>query len=142
MAISYRDTVAGFRPEHLEGGFFVGWPHHPDPATHLNLLQRSQHIWVAVDETSAQVVGFITAVGDGILSAYIPLLEVLEAYQGCGIGHELVSRMLATLGDLYMVDLTCDAHLVPFYESFGFHSGIAMRRRVYASQRGEEVSPG
>lgn len=50
--------------------------------------------------------------------------------------------MLTTLGDLYMVDLSCDAHLVPFYESFGFRSGIAMLRRVYTSQRGRAGRPG
>ena len=38
--------------------------------------------------------GFITATSDGALSAAIRLLEVLEAYQGQGIGSELLRRML------------------------------------------------
>jgi ribosomal protein S18 acetylase RimI-like enzyme len=61
------------------------------------------------------------------MSAYIPLLEVLPEYQGSGIGSELVRRVLAPVGDLYMVDLACDEELVPFYERLGFmRVGAAM----------------
>ena len=55
------------------------------------------------------VVGFVTAASDGVLSAFIPLLEVLPAYRDRGIGAELVRRLLGQLDDLYMVDLCCDA---------------------------------
>ena len=78
------------------------------------------------------MVGFVTAISDGVLSAYVPLLEVLPDYQGRGIGSELICRMLARLNDLYMVDLVCDAELVPFYERLGLEApvrAISIRNR-------------
>ena len=62
---------------------------------------------MTINRTS--VVGFVTAVSDGVLSAYIPLLEVLPEYQDRGIGSELMRRILEQLDDLYMVDVLCDA---------------------------------
>jgi ribosomal protein S18 acetylase RimI-like enzyme len=77
-----------------------------------------------------RVVGFVTAFSEGVLSAYIPLLEVLPEYQRRGVGSELVRRILARLSDLYMVDLACDADLVPYYERLGLVAvGIAMGTR-------------
>ncbi len=52
---------------------------------------------------------FINAISDRVLSAFVPLLEVLPEYQRRGIGSTLVETMLAQLGDLYMVDLVADA---------------------------------
>jgi ribosomal protein S18 acetylase RimI-like enzyme len=78
------------------------------------------------------VVGFVTAISDGVLSAYIPLLEVLPEYQGRGIGAELVRRLLDRLGGLYMVDLCCDEDVVGFYERLGlarWDAGMGLRNR-------------
>ncbi len=136
MTIRYYNDVRGVNPDQLRG-FFVGWPDPPSPATHLRLLLGSYRAVLAFDETTGQVVGFITAVSDGILSAYIPLLEVLPAYQGSGIGQTLVQMMLDQLRHLYMVDLTCDAGLKPYYERFGMTEGLAMLTRRYGCQSGE-----
>src|SRR6476469_8038377 len=84
-------------------GFFVDWPNHPSPQTHLKLLKNSSKVVIALDETTNQVVGFITAISDGVLSAYIPFLEVLPEYKNKGIGKELVSRILKKLEDIYMI---------------------------------------
>jgi GNAT superfamily N-acetyltransferase len=37
-------------------------------------------------------VGFITAITDGVLTTYLPQLEVLAEYRGQGIGSALVER--------------------------------------------------
>jgi len=78
------------------------------------------------------VVGFVTAVGDGVLAAFIPLLEVLPAYRGRGIGAELVRRVLARLSSRYSIDLVCDPDLVPYYERLGGQplAGIGWRNRA------------
>lgn len=76
------------------------------------------------------------AISDGVLSAYIPLLEVLPDYRGRGIGTRIVTMMLDSL-DLYMVDLVCDDDLVPFYERLGLHRSSAMIRRRYDRQSGD-----
>jgi GNAT superfamily N-acetyltransferase len=84
---------------------------------------------LAVDPASGDVVGFITAIGDGGLVAFIPLLEVLPAWRGQGIGRELVRRMLARLADRYAIDLVCDEDQVPFYERLGGTRGRAIMWR-------------
>ena len=74
--ILFQTKIDGVEPDQL-AGFFVGWPDPPSPETHLKILHASHAIVLAQDR-SGQVVGFINAVSDGILSAYIPLLEVLS----------------------------------------------------------------
>ena len=91
---------------------------------------------IAFDKKENRAAGFITAVSDGVLSAYIPLLEVLPEYQNQGIGRELVRRMLDELKDLYMVDLCCDEDLIPFYKRFGMVQGNSMLIRNYTRQSG------
>ncbi len=71
MKIICSDSLEELTPAQLSGGFFDGWP----------------NVILAVDEESGNVIGFITAISDG----------VLPAYQGQGIGSELVRRMLEKL---------------------------------------------
>jgi ribosomal protein S18 acetylase RimI-like enzyme len=115
--IGFVESADDVREEHL-AGFFEGWPVPLAPARHLDLLRRSDHV-VLGRLGSGRVVGFVTAHSDGMLSAYIPLLEVLPAYRGQGVGTELVRRLLGRLSGLYMVDVSCDAELEPFYRRFG-----------------------
>lgn len=133
--IIYADSLDGITPECLSG-FFVGWPNPPSPQTHLAILRGSYAVVLALDTASGQVIGFVNAVSDGIQAAYIPNLEVLPAYQGQGIGSELVRRLLARLRHLYMVDLVCDPDLQPFYARLGFQPYSAMIARNYARQSG------
>ena len=134
--ISYTETLMGIEAAHLRA-FFVGWPNPPSPETHLRLLQNSDHIVLAVDEGTGNTVGFITAISDGVLSAYIPLLEVLPPFQGKGIGRELLRRLLEKLEGLYMVDVICDPELQPFYERLGMrkYTGMMLRRPENQSGR-------
>lgn len=135
--IRYLDTIDGITAAQLAGGFFVDWPNPPNPETHLRLLARSDHIVLASDPETNLVVGFISAITDGVLSAYIPLLEVLPGYQQRGIGKELTRRMLDRLRDLYMVDLLCDPELQPYYASLGMRPATGMLLRNYDRQSGE-----
>jgi ribosomal protein S18 acetylase RimI-like enzyme len=93
-------------------------------------------VLLARDGAGGPAVGFITAVSDGVSCAYIPHLEVLPAYQGRGIGSELVRRMLAALGDIYMIDLLCDPAVQPFYERLGMRRWSGMLIRNYGRQSG------
>jgi ribosomal protein S18 acetylase RimI-like enzyme len=126
----YSETVAGITPAHLHG-FFVGWPNPPSPQTHLALLRQSSYVVLARLEPEGPVVGFVTAISDGVLSAYIPLLEVLPAYQRQGVGRELMQRMLAQLDAYYAVDLLCDPKLQPFYGRLGLTPATGMMRRKF-----------
>lgn len=133
--IHYLSSARTVSSEQLQG-FFVGWPNPPSAATHLRILEGSPYCLLALDDTSDTVIGFITAISDGVLSAYIPLLEVLPRAQGRGIGGELVRRMLEMLGEFYMVDLLCDESIQPFYEKFKLQRGRGMMLRNYEHQSG------
>lgn len=130
-AIEYRDTAKGLDASQLTSGFFVDWLRKPTPEAHLEILHGSANVVVAIDQESDQVVGFVTAISDGILSAYISLLEVLPDYQGRGIGSELMRRLLDQTKDLYMVDTLCDVDVQPYYERFGMKRSTGMHIRRY-----------
>ena len=126
--------IDGVSAEMLDGGFFVDWPNPPSSAAHLRILAGSYLVWLAVDTGTGKVVGFVNAVSDGVLSAYVPLLEVLPGYQDRGIGGELVRRMLESLRHLYMVDVLCDEPLQGYYGKFGMHKATGMMARNYDRQ--------
>jgi ribosomal protein S18 acetylase RimI-like enzyme len=134
VELVYTSSLEGLTALQLTGGFFVGWPQWPTPETHLRILQGSYQC-VLAKSADGTVVGYITAVSDGVSCAYISHLEVLPAYQGKGVGSELVQRLLAELEHLYMVDLCCDPELIPFYQKHGFHTVAGMIRRNYNRQR-------
>ncbi|PYE47738.1 GNAT family N-acetyltransferase [Paenibacillus barcinonensis] len=136
MGIVFRETLAGVELEQLSGGFFDGWPNPPSASTFLKMLEQSYAIELAVDEQTGNVVGFIQAISDGILSAYIPLLEVLPDYKAQGIGSALVQRMLERLQGLYMIDLLCDPEVQTFYERQAMQKATGMCIRHYSNQAG------
>lgn len=133
--IVYLFSTNDIQPDQLTG-FFVGWSNPPTPETHLRLLQNSAEVILALDQEINQIVGFVSAITDGVLTAYISLLEVLPAYQGRGIGYELMHQMLVRLDKFYMIDLLCDAPLQPFYEALGMQQATGMLRRNYERQDG------
>jgi GNAT superfamily N-acetyltransferase len=111
-------------------GFFVGWPSAPTCERRLDLLLQSDAVALAFDGVS--LVGFATAISDGVLAGFIPFLEVLPEHQRRGIGSGLIGCLLQQLDDLYMVDVVCDAALEPFYARLGFTTlerGMGLRRR-------------
>ena len=116
--IYYTDDLAAVRQDML-AGFFVDWPRRPSAAQHLAVLRGSYRSVVALDDAQDRAAGFVTMISDGVLTAFIPWLEVLPAYQGKGIGSELMRRVLDGTDRFYSVDLVCDAALVPYYERFG-----------------------
>ena len=130
VPIEYTTSLEGVTPEHLEG-FFEGWPKPPSPEEHLEILRGSYRVVLARNAGSPNVIGFANAISDGVLTAFIPLLEVLPSHRGHGIGSQLVHRLFDELKNFYAVDLLCDPELVPFYERFGMQQsvGMAIRRR-------------
>lgn len=132
--LSYRITADGLTEDQLNGDFFDGWLDPPPPETLLRILQSSDHVVVAI--RNDQVIGFVTAISDGVLSAFITLLEVVPEEQDKGIGHSLINQILDEIGQIYMVDLVCDANLSRFYAELGFATTTGMSRRDYAVQSG------
>ena len=132
MSITYQETADGINPSDLQG-FFAEWPNRPSPEGHLKILQGSNLLVLALSKT-CRVVGFITAITDGVSCAYISYLEVLPEWQNRGIGTELMTRMMEKLKPFYAIDLICDEDVKGFYETVGFTERCGMTIRNYESQ--------
>ncbi|GAA1771815.1 GNAT family N-acetyltransferase [Nonomuraea bangladeshensis] len=137
--IRYTDDIAEVG-EGMLRGFFVGWPRPASPAQHLAVLHGSFRAVVAIDSTAGRVVGFVTMISDGVLTAAIPWLEVLPGYQGRGIGTELMRRILEGTERFYSVDLLCDAPLQPYYARFGMVPLPGAALRHPAALRGRAIA--
>ena len=110
--------------------FFVGWPVPPSPERRLAALRGADHVVLAFD--GERLVGFATALSDGVLMSSLSLLEVVPGHRGRGIGTELV-RLIRDAGvGVYGLDAVCDEDVVGFYEHAGFHHvhGMVLRDRA------------
>jgi GNAT superfamily N-acetyltransferase len=132
--ITYVESTAGVDAKALVG-FFEGWQNHPSPETHLRILRSSDYIALAMDD-AGRVVGFVTAISDGVLCASITLLEVLPSFRKRGIATALMARMIERLKRYYMVDVACDPSVQSFYERVGMRRSVGMSVRRYDRQTG------
>ncbi|MBU6321501.1 MAG: GNAT family N-acetyltransferase [Patescibacteria group bacterium] len=135
MAISYSSDKKDLDGLGLSG-FFEGWPQKPSEAVLRKSIENADYVVLAIDAEHKRLAGYITALSDKVLAAYIPFLEVEESYRHQGVGHALVEKMLAQLSHLYMIDLVCDKEVAGFYAEAGFESWHAMIKRNYANQGG------
>ncbi len=128
--ITYTDSLEGITADKLRGEFFAGWSRALTPETHLRTLIGCDGVVLAIDSESGNVVGYVTMISDGVLSAFIPNIEVLKAYQGQGIGTELMRRMFEKLKTIPNIDLMCDPDVQPFYARLGMQplGGMAIRK--------------
>ena len=78
--ITYTESSEGVSAGQVTG-FFAGWPRSPAPEALLRILQGSAFVVVASDGESGQVIGYITAISDGVSCAYIPHQEVRESWR-------------------------------------------------------------
>ncbi|MBE9139671.1 GNAT family N-acetyltransferase [Nodosilinea sp. LEGE 07088] len=92
---------------------------------------RSQAIsWVIAGGVIAAVLGpwlatgsqdwFNSEISDGFLVVYYPHLLVAPAYQGQGIGHQIMTRLKQRYADMQMQMLVADGEAIAFYEKCGF----------------------
>lgn len=130
MKLRYQQTCEGITAEQLIG-FFTHWRNPRTATEHLEILRGSDYVVLALDERDERVVGFVTALTDGVQAAFIPLLEVLPEYRGRGIGSELMRRVLGLLSDLTAIDLTCRPELQTFYARFGMQPSVGAVLRNY-----------
>lgn len=127
--ISYQTVSQGIRPDMIEG-MFVGWPDPPSAETLIRVMDGGyRRVWALSD---GRVVGYVNAISDGVLNAFIPWLEVHPEFQDQGVGAELIRRIVAELDGMYAIDVCCDAELVGWYERLGFvgFAGAGLRNRA------------
>lgn len=126
--ITYSNEAGTVCAEDVIDGLFAGWPHPPTAQQLIDVMDNSYaRVWAFSD---GRVIGYVNALSDGILTAFIPWLEVHPDYQGQGIGSELLRRILGQLGGMYSIDLMCDPEMVGFYERFDMSAttGALLRR--------------
>ena len=100
------------KPGELDN-FFHGWKSPPSTEIKEKLLNGSDLI-VAARENGI-LVGFLTAISDGAMHAFISLVEVLEVHQSKGIGSHLMDRAVDYLKGYYDIVLITDPDKGLFY---------------------------
>ncbi len=122
MNIAYKD-IRAFTRESLERLFLsVGWSsgHFPDKL--VVAMRNFQTVFSAWD--GDRLVGMVCAMDDGIMNAYVHYLLVDPAYQGRGIGRELVARVKEKYRDYLRIAVIAYDKETRFYEACGFKKSV------------------
>ena len=80
-----------------------------------------------------KLVGYVDTVSNGVTDAYIQDLMVDPAYQGRGIGTNLMNRVIAKLKEnkIYMISVVYEEKLLPFYKRFGFFNMLCGQLQTF-----------
>lgn len=70
-----------------------------------------------------RLVGLVSAMDDGVMTAYVHYLLVRPEYQGLGIGKELLEKVKETYRDYLRIVLNSYDKACGFYEKCGFKKG-------------------
>lgn len=100
----------------------VGWSsgHYPDK---LEMAMRNyETVFTAWD--GDKLVGLISAMDDGIMTAYIHYLLVRPEYHGQGIGRQLIEKIKFKYRDYLRIVLIAYDRECGFYEHCGFKKGM------------------
>ncbi|MCK4233881.1 GNAT family N-acetyltransferase [candidate division WOR-3 bacterium] len=114
--------------------FFQNWKSPPSLKIKGKLLEGSDLIITAKE--NGRLVGFITTISDGAMHAFITLVEVLEAYQGKGIGKNLMKLAISHFKGYYDIVLITDKDKGAFYKKFGFNEIYGMHIRDFTYGKG------
>jgi GNAT superfamily N-acetyltransferase len=87
-----------------------------------------------------RLVGFVRALSDGYLAAYVEDVMVHQDYRRGGVGDRLMSRLLTEIKRSANVSLFCERPVARFYERHGFRatSYMLMQRSVEEGQHTAE----
>lgn len=115
-------------PEELEP-FFQHWKSPPQMEIKKKLLSGSNLIITVRD--SGKLIGFLTAISDEAMFACITLIEVLEEYQGKGIGKRIMEFAVSYFKGFYDIVLITDPDKGAFYKKFGFDEIYGMHLKDF-----------
>jgi len=119
MSIEYKNTRK-FQQEELQDLFLsVEWESGRYPEKLVLAMEHSDSVFSAWDE-NGKLIGLINALDDGAMTAYIHFLLVDPAYQGQGIGKELIRMMKEKYKDYLRVVLISDDKKTCFYRNSDF----------------------
>ena len=81
-----------------------------------------------------KLVGYVDTISNGVTDAYIQDLMVNPAYQGQGIGTELMNQIIKILKEkkIFMISVIYgNTDLAPFYNKFGFFQMLCGQMQTY-----------
>ena len=116
--LTYSDTKT-FTAEEL-GGLFssVGWESAKYPDRLARAMKGFATVFSAREE--GRLAGLLAAMDDGEMTAYIHYLLVLPAFQGRGIGRQLLRMALGRYRGYTRVVLHAEGKASTFYSALGF----------------------
>lgn len=119
MNITYTDQ-RNFSADDLQPLFqSVDWLSANYPDRLKKALDYCETVITAWDDK--KLVGLVNAIDDSELTAYVHYLCVNPAYQGKGIGSELLNRIKDKYKNyLYIIVIAENEHLINYYRSNGF----------------------
>ncbi len=116
--IVYKD-FHDFKSDDLKDLFLsVGWSSGHFPEKLVVAMKNFETVISAWN--GDELVGLISAMDDGIMTAYIHYLLVKPEYQSKGIGHELVLKVKDIYKDFLRIVIVAYNDEVEFYENCGF----------------------
>jgi len=121
MSIEYRDTKT-FEPRDLQDLFLsVEWSSGHYPEKLAIAMKNSGSVFTAWE--NGKLIGLINALDDGVMTAYMHYLLVDPAYQGKGVGKELVRLVSEKYKDYLRIVLIAYDKEIGFYQNCGFEVG-------------------
>lgn len=122
MDITIKDKTQTLTAAQLEDLFLsVDWSSGHYPEKLAIAMQNYKTVFTAWD--GDQLVGLISVMDDGIMTAYVHYLLVRPEYQGKGIGKQLIERIKETYKDYLRIALVAYDDICGFYERLGFVKG-------------------
>jgi ribosomal protein S18 acetylase RimI-like enzyme len=117
VPITYRYDCDGITQEKLEAIFVATDLDGRQDGNILKAFRQSTDACFAFD--GEKLIGTSRALSDGVYHAFIYDVAVLPAYQGQGIGSEMVRQLIAR-NPVWRTMLRADADVQPFYDRLGF----------------------
>ncbi|OPZ77422.1 MAG: putative acetyltransferase [Alphaproteobacteria bacterium ADurb.Bin438] len=119
--IQYKN-IKEFSESELQDLFLsVEWSSGKYPEKLVLAMRNYSYVFTAWDE--GKLIGLISAMDDGIMTAYIHYLLVDPKYQKMGIGKGLVDLMKQVYKDYLRIVLVAYDEQIKFYEACGFTKG-------------------
>ena len=108
-----------------------GWSSAQKPIQLMAALRNSHALVTA--RRAGRLLGLGNAISDGHLVVYYPHMLVHPAFQGQGIGRQMMAAMLEKYAGFHQQMLTADGRAIAFYQSLGFvRAGKTESMWVYA----------
>ena len=121
MKFIYRD-IKDFSEKDLQDLFLsVAWSSGNYPEQLVIAMKNSGSVFTAWDDS--KLVGLANVLDDGIMTAYVHYFLINPAYQGKGIGKELIRLITEKYKDYLRIVLIAYDKEIGFYEQCGFEAG-------------------